>query len=94
MSAASRKKADSGKGTDAGAQASSLEPILQSIESIIQRMEREEQPLEQSLEDFETGIRLTRQAQALLREAEQKVQQLLEDDAGNPVATAPDSAQS
>jgi len=84
---ASRKKAE---GQDPP---TSLEPILQAIETIIQRMESEEQPLEQSLEDFETGIRLTRQAQALLREAEQKVQQLLEGEDGEPVSSALDAPQ-
>lgn len=71
-----------------------LEPTLQAIEQIIQRMESEDQPLEQSLADFEAGIRLTRQAQTLLQEAEQKVQQLLEGDHGEPRSAPLDGSHS
>ena len=62
----------------------SLEATIAEIETILARMEGEEQPLEQSLRDFETGIRLTRQAQTLLREAEQQVQRLTENAGGEP----------
>lgn len=62
----------------------SIEATLLKLEQILQRMESEEQPLEASLADFEEGIGLTRQAQALLREAEQKVQLLTENSRGEP----------
>lgn len=72
---------------------SSIEAILNSLEQILHRMESEEQPLEASLADFEEGIRLTRQAQKMLQEAEQKVQLLTENSNGEPQASplAPDT---
>lgn len=66
----------------------SIEATLLKLEQILQRMESEEQPLEASLADFEEGISLTRKAQAMLREAEQKVQLLTESSTGEPQATA------
>lgn len=66
----------------------SIEATLLKLEQILQRMESEEQPLEASLADFEEGISLTRQAQTMLLEAEQKVQLLTESSTGEPQATA------
>lgn len=65
----------------------SIEQTLSNLETILQRMESEEQPLEASLADFEEGIRLTRQAQKMLQEAEQKVQLLTETSDGGPQAS-------
>ena len=62
----------------------SVESTLSRLEQILHRMESEEQPLEASLADFEEGIRLTRQAQKMLAEAEQKVQLLTENSNGEP----------
>ena len=67
---------------------SSIEATLSRLQQILQRMESEEQPLEASLADFEEGIRLTREAQKVLNEAEQKVQILTENSTGGPVASA------
>ena len=44
----------------------------------------EEAPLEDAIKLFEEGVKLTRAAQTLLAEAEQKVQLLLEED-GEPL---------
>lgn len=55
-----------------------FETSLQELESIVERMEEGEQTLEQSLKDFERGVALTRQCQQALKQAEQKVQTLLE----------------
>ena len=55
-----------------------FEASLQELESIVERMEDGEQTLEQSLKDFEKGVALTRQCQQALKQAEQKVQTLLE----------------
>lgn len=71
----------------------SIEATLLKLEQILQRMESEEQPLEASLADFEEGISLTRRAQTMLREAEQKVQLLTENSAGEPQATPLSSAE-
>ncbi len=67
-----------------GASKDSIESTLAKLEQILHRMESEEQPLEASLADFEEGIRLTRQAQNMLSEAEQKVQLLTENSNGEP----------
>ena len=65
----------------------SIETTLSKLEQILHRMESEEQPLEASLADFEEGIRLTREAQKMLQEAEQKVQLLTENSNGEPQAS-------
>ncbi len=58
---------------------------LLELEALASRLEDNNTPLEQSLEDFESGVQLIRQAQKALQEAEQRVQMLLEKD-GEPVA--------
>lgn len=56
-----------------------FEAISEKLEELISQLENSDSmPLEASLEAFETGIRLTREAQQVLSEAEQKVQMLME----------------
>ncbi len=55
----------------------SLEKSLEELEALIARLESGELPLEQALREFERGVKLTRQCQAALHEAEQKVEILL-----------------
>ena len=55
-----------------------FEAAIRELEALVERMEQGEQTLEQSLRDFERGVELTRTCQQALKEAEQKVQQLLE----------------
>jgi exodeoxyribonuclease VII small subunit len=55
-----------------------FEAALKQLEALVERMESGELSLEESLQLFEQGIALTRQCQAALREAEQKVQLLLD----------------
>ena len=55
------------------------------LEALANRLEDNDTPLEQSLEDFESGVQLIRQAQKALLEAEQKVKMLLDQD-GDPAA--------
>jgi exodeoxyribonuclease VII small subunit len=43
----------------------------------VTRLEGGDLPLEQALKEFERGVKLTRQCQAALQEAEQKVEILL-----------------
>ncbi len=50
---------------------------IKELEQIVSRLENSDTPIETSLEEFERGIALVRQAQASLADAEQKVQQLL-----------------
>ena len=56
-----------------------FEKSLARLETIVAGMEDSSQTLEQSLSSFEEGIKLTRDAQKALVEAEQKVQLLLQD---------------
>lgn len=55
-----------------------FEKSLAELETLVERMEQGEQSLEQSLKDFERGVALTRQCQQALKTAEQKVEQLLQ----------------
>jgi exodeoxyribonuclease VII small subunit len=59
-----------------------LESTMKSIEKLLETLENSETPLEQSLLAFEEGVQLIRKAQKTLAGAEQKVQLLLEKDAG------------
>ncbi|MDO3386770.1 exodeoxyribonuclease VII small subunit [Gilvimarinus sp. SDUM040013] len=55
-----------------------LESSLKQLESIVSEMESGELSLEQSLQAFEKGIKLTRECQLRLTDAEAQVKQLLE----------------
>jgi exodeoxyribonuclease VII small subunit len=54
-----------------------LEKSLEELEALVVRLESGDLPLEQALKEFEHGVKLTRQCQAALQEAEQKVEILL-----------------
>jgi exodeoxyribonuclease VII small subunit len=54
-----------------------LEKSLEELEALVVRLESGDLPLEQALKEFERGVKLTRQCQAALEEAEQKVEILL-----------------
>lgn len=60
-----------------------FEQSLSELQALVERLESGELPLEESLSAFEQGIRLTRDCQSALTQAEQKVQILLERD-GEP----------
>jgi exodeoxyribonuclease VII small subunit len=60
--------------------AADFETSLAELQTLVERLESGELSLEGSLGAFEQGIRLTRDCQASLAQAEQKVQQLLERD--------------
>ena len=53
-----------------------FETALESLEEIVSSMEKGDLTLEDSLKAFETGIKLTRECQAALKDAEQKVRVL------------------
>lgn len=55
-----------------------FEHSLTELQQLVERLESGELSLEASLNCFEQGIRLTRECQAALAQAEQKVQILLE----------------
>lgn len=54
-----------------------FEQALGELETLVTAMENGEMSLEQSLKAFEQGVRLTRECQEALTQAEQKVQLLL-----------------
>lgn len=55
-----------------------LEKSLAELEALVDDLESGDLPLEKAMKKFEDGIKLTRSCQAALKEAEQKVQILLE----------------
>ena len=54
-----------------------LEKSLEELEALLQELESGELTLEAALAHFERGVKLTRQCQNALQEAEQKVEILL-----------------
>ena len=56
---------------------SGLEKSLAELESLVNRLENEELPLAEALKEFERGVKLTRECQTTLKEAEQTVEILL-----------------
>jgi len=55
-----------------------FETALAELESLVASMENGELPLEEALKQFERGVTLTRQCQQALKQAEQKVEILME----------------
>lgn len=64
-----------------------FEESLAELEQLVERMEQGNLPLEESLKLFERGVQLARGCQKALKEAEQKVQILLEEK-GEPILKA------
>ena len=65
---------------------SSFEAQLATLERIVRELERGELPLEQSLDLFEQGVRLSRECQERLNEAERRIEVLLRGGDGATVA--------
>lgn len=57
-----------------------FEKSMSELEALVEKMESGELSLEDSLKHFEQGIKLTRHCQQALKEAEQKVSILLQQD--------------
>ncbi len=62
-----------------GAKKFNLEKSLADLEELVEELESGELPLEKAMKKFEEGIKLTRGCQTALKEAEQKVEILLQD---------------
>lgn len=56
-----------------------FEAALAELEKLVETMENGDQSLEQALQSFQRGIELTRLCQQGLKEAEQRVEKLLQD---------------
>ncbi len=61
----------------APAKAVDLEKSLAELETIVEQLESGEMPLDKSLKEFERGVRLSRECQGALKDAEQRVQVLM-----------------
>src|SRR3989304_1522193 len=69
-------------------QGRSFEASLEALEQIVRQLEQGDLPLEKSLELFEQGIRLSRECQERLNQAERRIEVLLQDNQGRPVVRA------
>ena len=65
-----------------------FEASLEALEQIVHELESGDLPLEKSLELFEDGIRLSRQCQERLSQAERRIEILLRDNQGRPTVSA------
>lgn len=61
-----------------------FETSLTNLERIVRRLEDGDLPLEESLKLFEDGVRLSRECQERLNQAERRIEVLLKDENGNP----------
>ena len=69
-------------------QPKTFEASLEALEQIVHELEGGDLPLEKSLQLFEDGIRLSRQCQERLNQAERRIEILLRDNQGRPVVSA------
>lgn len=68
-----------------------FEASLSKLERIVRELERGDLPLEKSLQLFEEGVRLTRECQHRLNEAERRIEVLLRGPDGRPVVAGLDA---
>ena len=57
-----------------------LEKSMADLESIVEQLEEGEIPLEKALQQFEKGVKLSRDCQQALESAEQRVRVLMDND--------------
>src|SRR3712207_4023907 len=62
-----------------------FETQLAALERIVRELERGELPLEESLQLFEDGVKLARECQERLNQAERRIEILMRDEDGKPV---------
>jgi exodeoxyribonuclease VII small subunit len=65
-------------------QAKSFESSLEELERIVRELEQGELPLEKSLALFEQGVKLSRECQDRLNQAERRIEILMRDNQGRP----------
>ena len=61
-----------------------FESSLEELERIVRELEQGELPLEKSLELFEQGVKLSRDCQDRLSQAERRIEILMRDNQGRP----------
>lgn len=64
-----------------------FEASLGSLEQIVKELERGDLPLEESLKLFEDGVRLARECQERLNQAERRIEVLMRDTEGKPAVS-------
>ena len=57
---------------------------MEELERIVRELEQGELPLEKSLELFEQGVKLSRECQERLNQAERRIEVLMRDNQGRP----------
>lgn len=62
-----------------------FETSLQQLEKIVRTLEDGDLSLEESLKLFENGVRLSRECQERLNQAERRIEILMQDEEGNPL---------
>jgi exodeoxyribonuclease VII small subunit len=67
------------------AQGKTFEASLEALERIVRELERGDLSLESSLELFEQGVRLSRECQERLSQAERRIELLMRDNQGRPL---------
>jgi len=55
-----------------------FETLLERLDAVVQRLEKGDLSLEDALSDFEQGMGLVERAEGVLKEAEQRVQKVVE----------------
>ena len=65
-----------------------LEKSLKDLEALVEELESGDLPLDKAMTKFEEGIKLTRNCQAALKDAEQKVEILLKNAGGDETLEA------
>lgn len=65
-----------------------FESSLQELEKIVRGLEEGDLSLEESLKLFEDGVKLSRECQERLNQAERRIEVLLKDENGNPALQA------
>ena len=68
-----------------------FEASLMDLEKIVRELEQGDLSLEESLKLFEDGVRLSRECQERLNQAERRIEILLKDSDGNPALQAIES---
>src|SRR5947199_5930570 len=70
------------------AKSKTFETQLGALERIVRELERGDLPLEESLKLFEEGVKLSRECQERLNQAERRIEVLLRDSEGRPILSA------
>jgi exodeoxyribonuclease VII small subunit len=68
----------------AGEKQKTFEASLQELEKIVRNLENGDLPLEESLKLFEDGVKISRECQERLNQAERRIEILMKDGEGNP----------